>query len=125
MSKSFLLNIQREIPSQNVLQWSHWRKVAAERKAMGIAVLVAVAGARIRKGVLPGRRRIEITAFRKRRITDKANLIGGAKQLVDALVHEGILRDDSDTWADITYSQRLASETPDRRPCTIVQVTDI
>jgi hypothetical protein len=51
----------------------------------------------------PAKRRVVITRYGK--TLDYGNLVGGAKPLVDALVHEGVLYDDSPTYLADTYLQ--------------------
>ena len=49
---------------------------------------------------------LEVHCFRWQK-TDRANLIGGCKALVDALVNEGFLTDDSETYLDDSYAQEV------------------
>jgi len=48
---------------------------------------------------------IEIRSFRNRLIQDDANLRGGAKGLVDALVNKHFIFDDADKYCKIYYNQ--------------------
>jgi hypothetical protein len=79
-----------------------------------------------------GKRSATITSYRRQRITDEANLIGGAKQFIDGMVKAGALVDDSDKMAEITYLQNVLSAIPDiwllkygRIPLTVVEISDI
>lgn len=71
-------------------------------------------------------RRLHVVSYRKRLCFDIANLIGGAKACVDGMVDAGLLVDDRDTKAMITYEQKLASVSPAGRGvvCTILQIED-
>lgn len=69
-----------------------------------------------------GHRSIHIIAYRLRRCADVANLIGGAKPCVDGLVDAGLLVDDRDSMATITYEQQVASKSPTGLPHTTIQI---
>ena len=73
----------------------------------------------------PCRRKVVITTYRKQRIRDHANLVGGCKGLIDALVNAQLLHDDSDLWMEAEYHQELASKSPTGKPYTIVQITHL
>lgn len=53
------------------------------------------------------RRRLTLTRIyaNGQRQIDRDNLAGGAKPLVDAIVREGLLRDDSPTWLELHHDQ--------------------
>ncbi len=112
------------IPSQNVRDRWHWSKRARDQK---------MAERWIRYVRRPGaldthngmKRQVVITSYRKRRITDDANLRGGAKSLADALVNCGLLKDDSDQWMVAEYHQEAASKSPTKKPATRVVITDL
>ena len=70
------------------------------------------------------RRHVAITSIRRRLITDDANLRGGAKGLVDALVHAGVIRDDDDKTVEITYEQRNSSIPLGIPAETVIAVTE-
>ena len=55
-------------------------------------------------------------SFRKE-LLDYDNLVGGAKLLVDALVDQKLLFDDSPKYADITYFQKV-----DKDPRTEIRI---
>lgn len=54
-------------------------------------------------GAMPTRRSILVTRFGRE--LDHGNLVGGCKPLVDALVQEGVIFDDSPAWLEATYAQ--------------------
>lgn len=116
------LIIPFEVPSQNVTERRHWSRRAKEKKS----VLWMLRGA-LPSGCRPhdGKKRVvEITAYRRRRIRDHANLVGGCKTLVDALVTVGLLVDDSEQWATFDYRQDVLSAYGFDRPMTIIRITD-
>lgn len=118
-----------EIPSQNVTEKGlSWRVRAAKTKARRndwrIACVFAMRGAGIVNAAGP--RSLRIIAYRKRYCSDIANLIGGAKACIDGLVDAGLIMDDRDAKARITYAQELASASPLGRgtTCTVIEVTE-
>ena len=95
------------LPSQNVRERSHWATRRRQEKRWDRAIRWQTG---IEDGTTSRRRRVRIISFRRQRITDSANLVGGAKGLVDCLVRAGLLVDDSDRWASISYDQGLRSD---------------
>jgi hypothetical protein len=72
-----------------------------------------------------GKRAVTILSYRKRRITDHANLVGGAKLVVDAIRDAGLIVDDSDKWMVAAYKQELASKSPypfDGKESTVISI---
>lgn len=55
----------------------------------------------------PEKRRIAITRHGTK-LLDYGNLVGGCKPLLDALVAEGVLYDDSPAWVEDHYQQTIA-----------------
>ena len=120
--------ISYNIPSQNVTARRHWR--ANHRDVAQVAQMVRVVAWAACNA--KGPRSVIVTSYRKRRITDGANLIGGAKPFVDGLVKAGALVDDNDKMARITYRQGVLSKLPEewarkygRRPLTVVEIEDL
>lgn len=113
-----------EIPSQNRTDRMHWTKRSAQRDDLVWMLKVAL-GAQAHR-LVPQRRhrRMVLTSWRTKLITDRANLIGGAKGLVDAIVAAGLLRDDADEWVHIEYAQALKRESPTRAPATRIVITE-
>jgi hypothetical protein len=114
------LEVPIEIMSQNVLERQHW--TARNKFRTNSAVMLRLA--MDPKHHAGGPRTVELVTYRKRLITDHANLVGGSKPFVDAMVRVGLLVDDNDKMARITYKQRLASEHPNKRVCTQVFITE-
>lgn len=116
------------IPSQNVTARRHWR--SSHRDVAQVAQMVRVVAWTICNA--KGPRSVTVTSYRKRLITDEANLIGGSKQFVDGLVRAGALVDDNDKMSRITYRQAVLSQMPEewarkygRRPLTVVEIEDL
>ncbi len=115
-AESLKLVISREIPSQNVRDRRHWRDRHADTQTFQVLLRAAVKRLPMRPSC---KMRVRIVSLRARLIDDNANLRGGAKGLVDALVRLGFIRDDSDDAAHITYEQHYA---PKALRCTRITI---
>ena len=120
--------IPYNIPSQNVVCRRNWR--ANHRDVVTIQSCARM----FAKGACnaTGPRALKIMSYRKQKITDISNLIGGSKFFTDGLVRAGVLVDDNDKMAKITYGQRVISELPDdlvsrfgRIPLTTFEIEDL
>lgn len=118
--------ILAEIPSQNETEkgrsrFARWGKTKARRNLWRMLCASGMAQA----GIPPatGPRLVHVVAYRRQRCKDIANLIGGAKACIDGMVDAGLLLDDQDSKARITYEQDVASASPTRQPCTRITVT--
>lgn len=90
-----------QIPSQNVRERFH----GLERKRQ-LDHLLQLCNAHMGRATPVAEPRVcMLEAFRTKRIRDPANLIGGAKALVDCLVYLGWLWDDDERFAHILYRQ--------------------
>ena len=122
------LQIAAEIPSQNATGAGRtWRaRAAAIKKVRTLWRTWAMVEMR-RTGVTKatGPRALHIIAYRTQRCADIANLIGGAKACIDGMTDAGLLIDDRDSLARITYEQQVASKSPTKTKHTTVQVTDL
>lgn len=123
-----IISIPYEIPSQNHTNRSHWS--AKSRDVATVARYVNIFGWKYCDA--KGPRSLHILSYRRRLCTDRGNLIGGAKQMIDGIVRAGALVDDSDDLATITYEQRVLSQMPDdlaekfqRKPCTVLTFADL
>lgn len=113
-----------EIPSQNVRDRQCWQVRMRQNKRWCIEVRAAMRPSMRANGK---KRSVVVTSLRRRRIADHANLVGGAKGAIDALVQNGLLVDDSDQWAQIDYRQELAkgSGINDDEPATLITMVDV
>lgn len=133
---TFSYTIPKITESQNVYQ--RWHHMVRNREKLAWAQWLMVRR-NLSHHCQPGAHRwVSIESYRPRLITDKANLIGGAKGLVDAIVQCELLVDDSDDLATIEYSQALTSKSPLRGnrffgkrllvdvpiPCTVIAIAD-
>jgi hypothetical protein len=112
------------LPSQNRRERAHWRARRRQEKSWDLSIRCQVS---VEDTTTSRRRAVKVISYRRQRITDCANLVGGAKGLIDCLVRAGLLVDDSDRWCSISYHQRLRShaDNPDHgRDCIVVEVED-
>ena len=101
------------IKSRNVLDRLHW--AAKGRLKQEYALLIRnqmrLGGyAEIKE---PKKLNLEIVSYRKR-LLDYDNLIGGCKQLIDAMIEEGFIWDDSPKYLDLKVKQIKNSDITSR-----------
>jgi hypothetical protein len=113
-----ILDIPLEVQSQNVTDRMHWR--VRHKHNLQWKAMMAVRSAGYPRAT--GKRRVTVTAYRKRLIADYANLVGGCKGLMDALTHAGLIVDDKIKWMEAEYRQELCRKD---RPHTVVEVVPI
>lgn len=113
-----VLVLPRESLSGNTLAYAHWRARMKDRDAWIVLVRAAMARSPVRLPPPTGLRRVHLQAIRKRTL-DRDNLSAGLKHAVDSLVRCGLLLDDSDRLARITYGQERCRG---RRPLVLVTV---
>lgn len=116
------------VPSQNVRERWHWRR---QRKDVTTCEELVYWHSRHIAPAM-GRRLVRILSYRRQLITDRANLVGGCKGLIDGLVRAKLLIDDKDRFAAFEYDQRVLSQLPAelvrgarRLPMTVVEVVDL
>lgn len=121
------ITLVREVVSGNTLAYGHWRNRTKDRDAW--IAQVRMFGQHVPQATV--RRRVILTAYRKRRL-DSDNLSHGFKHGRDALVRCGLLVDDSDRWCSFEYRQHVLSEMPadlarkyGRRPLTVIELSDV
>jgi hypothetical protein len=120
---SWTLTIPVEVPSQNQTNAWHWSKRHKHSKRCG-SLLLFYGANNVPKA--RGKRRCHILAFRRQRCHDIANLVGGAKGLVDALVRLGLLLDDKDSMAELSYDQSTLKHSPTPGvAATVITLEDI
>lgn len=100
-----IIEIPKRIESQNVYNKWHWSRRAGNgknsEKMNWYWNILSACGKRRRKPYPEA----YIMSFRKGRLLDEANLIGGAKPLVDAIVDVGLLKDDDVKSCKLHYYQ--------------------
>lgn len=118
------LRLKRRIWSQNEQRRAHWSRQRRERDAWLTLLHIALVNlcGRLTMPRPEKRCAVTITSHRNRLVLDKGNLVGGAKELVDAMVMCGLMRDDSDEWAEFTYLQATC---PKGQDFTVVRVSQL
>jgi len=110
------------VPSQNELNKKHWAKKHKERKALTKAMRVLSMPRMDKRQVI---RHVHFMQYRRQRIQDSGNLIGGHKLILDAMTHANLIYDDRDTVAPIWIIPVYEQDTlQGRRKQTIITVRD-
>ncbi len=101
-----VLDIPCAPPGLNVLMRMHWARRSAAAKKWRKLVWVARCQAVIGKPVCLSHARVTITRTSPR-LLDEDNLYGSAKLLLDALVRNELIQDDSPQHLELIVSQRV------------------
>jgi len=109
------LDLPMAVQSLNYLNKCHWAKRNRLLGQWQWLVKAAVLNDRIRVHVIP-KAKITIERYGPKKL-DNDNFVGGAKGLVDSLVREGFLVDDSPDHLVAQYIQHI-----DKTPRTIVHI---
>ena len=99
-----VLELKMKILSRNILDRQHW---AVKRKDKQLWALLIRNQMRLNKIKLTKdkeKHNIKIISFRSRML-DYDNLVGGCKQLIDAMIQEGLIYDDNPEYLDIEITQ--------------------
>lgn len=106
-------------PSQNTIGGNHGgtRFVYAKmRKEFAAALIIKKVGLDIPDA--KGKRRVIVTRLyapsRRGQVRDRANIVGGCKMLIDAMVEVGLLVDDAEQYLEDFYRQLPASDSGTR-----------
>jgi hypothetical protein len=95
----YTFNLPGRTPSLNKTMAMHWAE-RCKLKTEWTRKIVVVMGLTQPTGKM----RVKYTSYRKK-LLDMTNLAGGMKQIEDALVKCGWLKDDSPTWCEVEYAQ--------------------
>lgn len=118
---TLILKIDEATPSLNVTVRRHWSANHRLRTHWGWLVRIAHLPVRTAPWGADAVLRGQVTIERYgRRELDYDNFVGGCKPLIDGLVAEGILTDDSPEHVSVTYLQHRAV---DGKEQTVVTVT--
>lgn len=112
------LDLPMAVPSLNAMNKMHWAKRNRLRGQWQWLVKAAVLNDRIRVRVI-SQAKITIERYGPKKL-DNDNFVGGAKQLVDSLVREGFLVDDSPDHLVAQYIQHIS-----KTARTIVHIEDV
>ncbi len=105
MDNELSFTINKKLWSQNERDGAHWavRKKDRDDWYRRILLILGPIGLGIHKATGP--RLMTIVRYGSRQL-DAANMAGGAKGLIDAIVAHGLLQDDTPDDVVITYEQR-------------------
>lgn len=100
------------IKSRNVLDKMHWAAKRRLKQEYALLIRNQMRLNPIYEEAEEGRKyTLEIVSYRKR-LLDYDNLVGGCKQLLDAMVHENFIWDDAPKYIDLRVKQVLNSDRP-------------
>lgn len=115
------IELAYEVPSLNALMRMHHRVRTRERNALAAQVLAQVAGRHGRPEPRPVPRRVHYRCYRRQRIKDEDNLVGGTKMIQDVLAQVGLVWADERYWLLPSYEQHTAGRT---MPRTEIEIWD-
>jgi len=120
------LSIQEKIESQN--KFNNRRGIGAQfayrkyRDNWKEQIMVALPlGARNSHG--DNRFMVTITSYRSR-LLDKGNLYGGSKPILDALIHFGVIRDDSPKWCEEEVKQVKCARKDEKTEIEVIRISE-
>jgi len=115
------IKIPIQIESRNKLDNMHWAEKSKLRKFYELFIRQQMSKYNIRESSVGQRWSINIVTYRRRKIRDYDNLIGGSKQLLDAMSNEGFIWDDSSEYiGSPVINQELLSTINEDEPFTII-----
>ena len=98
------LELPMKILSRNVLDRQHWAVKRKEKQHWCLLVRNQMRLNKVRFTKEKEKHSIEIISYRSRKL-DYDNLVGGCKQLIDAMIEEGYIWDDSPKYLDLRIKQ--------------------
>ena len=110
-------------PSLNEVNGWHWAKKHKWTKQIGLLVRLTRARRAEVAWVRERRMQVTITRYGSRELDDD-NFRGGCKGLIDALVREGVILDDSPRWVTVTYVQVKCSRKEARTMVSVYADTE-
>jgi hypothetical protein len=118
----YALRIDAPTPSQNVRDAQHWALRRRVKTEWSWRIRAASTFLSIPKAT--GKRRLTIERHFKGKPQDEANIHGGSKGIVDALVEWKLLVDDSPDWIEHEHPVQLRLA-PRQKPFTVLILEDI
>tara|TARA_Y100001963_G_C6736636_1_gene426758 strand:- start:346 stop:699 length:354 start_codon:yes stop_codon:yes gene_type:complete len=92
------------IKSRNVLDRLHWAKKSMLKKEYALLIRNQMRLNKTEQITKPKFLNLNIISIRKR-LLDYDNLVGGCKQLIDAMIEENYIYDDSPKWLELNIQQ--------------------
>ena len=108
MSEADILVTPIRIQSRNVLDKLHWAAKGRMKQEYALLIRNQITRKKVSKAKKK-KYKLIILSYRKRKL-DYDNLVGGCKQLIDALIQEGFIFDDSPDYIDLKVQQFTAKE---------------
>ena len=108
MSEADIVVIPVRIQSRNVLDRQHWAVKRRTKQEYALLIRNQIKRKQISKAEKK-KYKLIILSYRKRKL-DPDNLVGGCKGLIDALIQEGFIFDDSPDYIDLKVEQFTAKE---------------
>jgi len=115
---SDILVLPLQIQSANKILRQHWavRSRAKKEYALFVRNQMKI------KGIVKAeckKYKLTIISYRKRKL-DFDNLVLGCKGLIDAMIDENLIYDDSPDYIDVTYEQYTKKELKYFKECTVI-----
>lgn len=107
-SSPLVLDIPVRIKSRNVLDRQHWAAKMRDKKEYALLIRNQMRLNKIPKAKQK-KYSIAIISFRKKKL-DFDNLVGGCKHLIDALIEEKFIFDDSPEYVDLKFDQIISND---------------
>ena len=105
-----LITLPIKIKSTNQLYRMHWSKKSTLKKEYALLIRNQMRLNNIAQLLNPITTSLYILSFRKRKL-DHDNLVGGCKQLIDALCDEGFIWDDSPKYVHKLIVEQIKAQT--------------
>ena len=99
--KEETIKIPMKVHSRNQIDKMHWSRKRKLRQDYQVFIRQQMSYFRWEEADTEEYFDVKIVVFRIRKIKDHDNLIGGCKQLIDALSHEGFIWDDSSEYIGV------------------------
>jgi len=103
-----LITLPLKIKSRNEIDKLHWARKSDLKKEYALLIRNQMRLNKIREIKEPERATLSILSLRKR-LLDHDNLVGGCKQLIDALCSEGFIYDDCPNWLKYLNVEQVKS----------------
>ena len=102
-----IIELPLKIKSRNILDREHWAIKRKSKKEFGLFIRNQMRLRKIKKAECK-KYKINILSYRKKKL-DYDNLVGGCKQLIDALIDEEFIFDDSPDYIDLHVEQHITN----------------
>ena len=108
--QSDIIELQNKIESRNVLDRKHWAVKRRCKQIWALFIRNQMKLRKIREAEVGEKFTLTIVSYRIK-LLDYDNLVGGCKQLIDALCHEGFIFDDAPKYLTTPTIKQIKSPT--------------